>query len=82
MGVYLVNVETINAAAMGTLTFLWYPLCCLSFILIWNVYSKTASIVLVSFAKAAGIIILLVVVVLYKGGDEGSARFASHWWVY
>jgi predicted acyltransferase len=37
MGVFLVNGETINAAAMGIPKWLWYPLSCLSFILIWNV---------------------------------------------
>src|SRR3954470_16816679 len=31
MGVFLVNGETINAAAMGIPKWLWYPLSCLSF---------------------------------------------------
>jgi heparan-alpha-glucosaminide N-acetyltransferase len=80
MGVFLVNGETINAAAMGIPKFLWYPLCCLSFILIWSIYPKTANRALVNTAKAVGIITLLILAILYRGGDAGSERFAPHWW--
>lgn len=80
MGVFLVNGETIHAAAMGIPEFLWYPLCCLSFILIWKVYPKTAHKTLVYGAKAAGITILFFLAVFYKGGEDGSERFAPHWW--
>ena len=38
MGVFLVNGETYNAEATGMARYLWNPLCCLSFILIWNAY--------------------------------------------
>jgi len=40
MGVFLVNGESVNALAMGIPGWLWFPLCCLCFILIWNTYSK------------------------------------------
>jgi predicted acyltransferase len=80
MGVFLVNGETINAGAMGIPKFLWYPLCCLSFILIWNVYPKTANKTLVYSAKAAGIITLAILAVIYRGGENGEERFAPHWW--
>src|SRR5215216_5825720 len=79
MGVFLVNGETINAPAMGIPKWLWYPLSCLSFILIWNVYPKTAKKSLVYMAKAIGIITLITLAVVYKGGD-GSVRFAPQWW--
>src|SRR5215204_5459352 len=72
MGLFLVNGETINAAAMGIPKWLWYPLCCLSFILIWNVYSKTAKKSLVYAAKAIGIITLITLAVVYRGGEDGS----------
>jgi predicted acyltransferase len=80
MGVFLVNGETINAPAMGIPKFLWYPLSCLSFILIWNVYPKTAKKTLVYAAKAVGIITLVTLAILYRGGEEGSERFAPQWW--
>lgn len=80
MGVFLVNGETINAAAMGISPFLWYPLCCVCFILIWNVYSKTANKALVYGAKTAGVVTLIALAVLYKGGESGAERFAPQWW--
>src|SRR5215203_876993 len=80
MGLFLVNGETINAAAMGIPKWLWYPLSCLSFILIWNVYPKTAKRTLVYAAKAIGIITLITLAIVYRGGEDGSARFAPQWW--
>jgi predicted acyltransferase len=80
MGVFLVNGETINAAAMGIPRWLWYPLSCLSFILIWNVYPKTAKKGLVYAAKAIGIITLITLAIIYRGGEDGTERFAPHWW--
>ena len=79
MGVFLVNGETINAVAMGIPKWLWYPLSCLSFILIWNVYPKSAKRGFVFAAKAIGIITLITLAILYRGGD-GTERFAPHWW--
>lgn len=80
MGVFLVNGETINASAMGISKYLWYPLSCFSFILIWNVYPKTAKRTLVYSTKAIGIITLITLALLYRGGEDGSERFAPHWW--
>lgn len=80
MGVFLVNGETINAPAMGIPKYLWYPLSCLSFILIWNVYPKTANRKLVYGARVLGMVALLTLAVLYRGGENGSERFAPHWW--
>lgn len=80
MGVFLVNGETINAAAMGMPKYLWYPLCCLSFILIWNVYPKTSKKSFVFISKAIGIITLIALAIIYRGGEDGTARFAPQWW--
>ena len=79
MGVFLVNGETINAPAMGIPKYLWYPLSCLSFILIWNVYPKSAKRSLVYVSRAIGIITLITLAIFYRGGD-GTERFAPHWW--
>ena len=81
MGVFLVNGETINAAATGMPRYVYYSLSCLSFILIWNLYPKNANKYLVFAAKAAGIITLLVLAFMYRGGDDGQVtRFAPKWW--
>ena len=80
MGVFLVNGETINAAAMGMPKYLWYPLCCLSFILIWNVFPKSSNKTWVFISKAIGIITLITLAIFYRGGEDGTARFAPQWW--
>jgi predicted acyltransferase len=81
MGLFLVNGETINAAATGMPRYVWYSLSCLSFILIWNLYPKKANRFLVFGAKAAGILTLLVLAFIYRGGaDAQLSRFAPQWW--
>ena len=80
MGVFLVNGETINAPAMGIPKYLWYPLCCLSFILIWNVYPKSAKRSLVYVARAIGIITLIILAIIYRGGEDGNVKFSPQWW--
>lgn len=81
MGVFLVNGETINAEATGIPRFLWYPLTCLSFILIWNIYPKQANRYLVFAAKAVGILTLMVLAFIYRGGEDSQLnQFAPQWW--
>jgi len=48
MGVFLVNGESVNALAMGMPGWLWFPLCCLCFILIGWAYLVSALIKLFS----------------------------------
>jgi len=81
MGVFLVNGETYNAEATGMARYWWNPLCCLSFILIWNAYPKSANKNLVNGAKAIGILTLLILAIIYRGGEGGNImRFAPQWW--
>ena len=80
MGVFLVNGENVNASSMGIPAWLWYPLSCLCFILIWNTYSNKISKVLVSILKISGIITLTILAYYYRGGENGDVRFASQWW--
>jgi len=72
MGVFLVNGETYNAEATGMTRYFWNPLCCLSFILIWNVYSEKTNKTLVYGLKALGIITLIVLAIIYRGGHRTS----------
>src|SRR5687768_2061302 len=80
MGVFLVNGESINHIATGLPRYAWNPLCCFSFILIWNLYPKNANKALVFTAKAIGVINLLILAYIYRGGENGEATFAPRWW--
>jgi len=81
MGIFLVNGESINTAATGMPRYLWNTLCCLSFILIWNSYPKGTNRFAVLAAKSAGIITLLILAIVYRGGDDGNiGTFSPKWW--
>jgi heparan-alpha-glucosaminide N-acetyltransferase len=81
MGVFLVNGETYNAEATGMPELFWNPLCCLSFILIWNSFPVSSNKYLVWFARIAGIVTLLVLSIIYRGGEAGDIRhFSPQWW--
>lgn len=58
----------------------FYPLCCVSFILIWNAYPRSMNKMLVYALKGMGVATLLGLAYTYRGGDEGVQRFAPHWW--
>src|SRR3954469_1928015 len=81
MGVFLVNGETINQAATGLRSYQWYSLSCFSFILIWNIYPKKANRYLTLAAKVLGICTLIVLAIIYRGGEgQEVLRFAPQWW--
>ncbi|WP_411274140.1 DUF5009 domain-containing protein [Daejeonella sp.] len=83
MGVFLVNGETFNAGATGMARYLWNPLCCLSFILIWNSYPENSKKTLWYILKGIGIVTLIVLAFLYRGGGEDGKevyRFSPQWW--
>lgn len=81
MGVFLVNGETFNADATGMARYLWNPICCLCFILIWNNYSKNSNQILVNLVRGAGVMTLIIFALIYRGGpDDAINFFAPHWW--
>lgn len=80
MGVFLVNGESYHAEATGMPRVYFYPLCCVSFILIWNAYPRSMNKMLVYALKGMGVATLLGLAYTYRGGDEGVQRFAPHWW--
>jgi heparan-alpha-glucosaminide N-acetyltransferase len=81
MGVFLVNGETINAAATGIPSYAYYTLSCLSFILIWNVYPKTTAKWIVYASRILGIAILSTLAIIYRGGEDGQLNnFTPQWW--
>lgn len=81
MGVFLVNGETINAAATGMPRYVWGPICCLCFILIWNTYPKNTSPFLTYALRGLAIATLLVLAFIYRGGpDDALTTFGPKWW--
>lgn len=80
MGVFLVNGESINAQATGIPRWLWNPLSCLCFILIWNAYPKNSNNILHKGMKVTGILILTGLAIMYRGGEQGEGLFEPHWW--
>lgn len=82
MGLFLVNGENIREHGTGMIRVVWYSLSCLAFILIWNVYPKTANKKLVYISQIVGVIILVVLSYLYRGrGDAHTlVRFSIYWW--
>jgi heparan-alpha-glucosaminide N-acetyltransferase len=81
MGVFLVNGENINEQATRMPSRVWYTLSCTAFILIWNTWPQSVNSMIVKAAKAIGIIILLVLAILYRGGEGSDIHgFATYWW--
>ena len=81
MGLFLVNGETYNEAATGMPEYYYSILCCLSFILIWNTYPSTVNKYFPVAARIVAIITLIVLSIIYRGGDDGNiTRFAPQWW--
>jgi predicted acyltransferase len=82
MGVFLVNGETYNQAATGMPRWLWNPICCTCFILIWNSYPKKRK-TLGYVLRGIGVITLIVMAYIYRGGGVDDApikTFAPSWW--
>lgn len=81
MGVFLVNGENINPEATGIPRAAWYTLSCISFILIWNTYSRNLNPVIRRILQGVGISILLFLAFIYRGGEaESLSRFSTYWW--
>lgn len=81
MGVFFVNGETYNTVATGMERYYYSILCCVSFILIWNTYPSTMNRAFPVIARIAGIVTLVLLAVIYRGGeDDNIHRFAPQWW--
>src|SRR5690606_9992327 len=81
MGVFLVNGESINEEATGMQRLLWNVLSCISFILVWNAYPKSVPNWLGTGLKIIGLLTLLTLAIIYRGGpDDKISRFEPHWW--
>ncbi|MEA3461497.1 MAG: DUF5009 domain-containing protein, partial [Bacteroidota bacterium] len=81
MGVFMVNLENINAENMLLSKVLWQILMTLAFFLIWNVYGERA---MGRFSpwllKGLGWVILLFLAITYSGGEGDGQWMRFHWW--
>ena len=82
MGVFMVNLENIDAENLLFSKYVWQILMTLAFFLIWNIYRKNVFGVIPPFVmKLAGWAILIFLAIIYVGpvaGENHWMRF--HWW--
>lgn len=81
MGLFLVNGESLNAAATGINRGLWNVFACFSFIALWNVWPKNTNPWLKRILKTAAVGVLLVLAFICRSGSgDQLQRFGTHWW--
>ncbi|MBT1685053.1 DUF5009 domain-containing protein [Dawidia soli] len=80
LGFFMVNAEGgYNEAAMVISLALWSLLFYVGVILIWNVYTSLSKPVVYAL-RAAGVVLLLVLAWLYRGGEDGTETMTPQWW--
>jgi predicted acyltransferase len=82
MGVFMVNLENINASELPINKNYWQILMTLAFFMIWNNYrGKVLGKIPPNVIKIAGLIILIFLAVIYKGGSADHPQWMKpHWW--
>ena len=80
LGFFMVNAEDgYNEKAMGMSIHAWSLLFYVCVILVWNVYSFSQKWI-VYVLKGVGIAGLIILALLYRGGEDGTDRMQPHWW--
>ncbi|MBW8880877.1 MAG: DUF5009 domain-containing protein [Asticcacaulis sp.] len=85
MGLFLVNGETLNEAAMGLDGGFWLgpwnALSCVAFVLVWNSWPRSWPAWAAWLPRITGAAILVGLAVVYRGSENGQVQmFAPHWW--
>jgi len=83
MGVYMVNLENINRELLQVSKPVWQFLMATAFVLIWNIYPNGKAFKKIPewVMHVLGIVILVVLAYLYKGGSvENPHWMRTHWW--
>lgn len=82
MGFFTVNISDLNAAASG-FSRVWFQILMVSgFFLIWNVYPKSDDWkkYLFTALQLTGILLLIFLAYLFKGGKDGTEHMTPQWW--
>lgn len=82
MGVFMVNLENINASELPITKSYWQILMALAFFMIWNNYrGKVLGSIPPNIMKIAGVSILILLAVIYRGGSANDPQWMKpHWW--
>lgn len=82
MGVFMVNLENIDADKLLFSKYIWQILMTLGFFLIWNIYrDKVFGLVHPLVMKLAGWSILIFLAIIFVGsGEDGHHWMRFHWW--
>lgn len=80
LGLFMVNGEEgVNAAATGISGSLWSFLFYICVVLVWNIYSFKNKWISYSL-KVVGLVGLLILGFIYRGGKDGAEHLQPHWW--
>lgn len=82
MGVFIVNVDTLNEEVSGLSRGIFQILMVIGFFLIWNVYPKSSNWKKYLFAgfQLVGVLILAFLFIHFRGGEHGDERMSPQWW--
>jgi heparan-alpha-glucosaminide N-acetyltransferase len=83
LGVFMVNMESLNASATGISHSWWMLLLFIAAILVWNQYPKVADWkrIMVALLRFIGVIILIILAVIYRGGEGDQVHWMqTSWW--
>jgi len=82
MGFFTVNIGDLNVEASG-LSREWFQIIMVTgFFLIWNVYPKSEDWKKYLFTglQLTGVLLLILLVFLFKGGKDGTEQMTPQWW--
>ncbi|MDH5397900.1 MAG: DUF5009 domain-containing protein [Cyclobacteriaceae bacterium] len=83
MGFFAVNLENINRELLPVSKYIWQLLMVFAFFLIWNNYEdgKAMGKIPKKYMISAGVVILILLAFLYKGGTtQNPGWMQTHWW--
>jgi predicted acyltransferase len=83
MGFFMVNLENINRESLAISKYIYQFMMALAFLLIWNLYelSPNNKPLRSNILKAIGVVILIILAILYKGGSPEEIQWMKpHWW--